>query len=251
MLKKIRPKVFIGFVLLIAILLASTGVLIFEYSKINNSYFMEIENRGKIILSATKMVEAIDIKSSVIMNLRDSSIFSLNNQIAFSDSIFRSDLAKIKAIKKIDNKNTLDIEKNYNILEEKIKKPMKNDSSLIYQKEITSSFINIKKSLNKLIAETQEENNSSINNLQGEIHRALMPNLISVISATIFAIILYFFILTYLLLPITNLLNAVNNYHEDDRAIDTDIKSDDEIKKLEISINNLIDILTKKNKNGF
>ena len=70
--------------------------------------------------------------------------------------------------------------------------------------------------------------------------RAIMPAIVSIIAAIVFAFLLNFFISIYFIHPLHRLVEEVRTYYPERGPIDARITSSDEIKALENEINNLI-----------
>lgn len=68
----------------------------------------------------------------------------------------------------------------------------------------------------------------------------MMPGIVSIVAAIVFALLLNFFISEYFINPINRLINGVKSYYPEMGRIDAKINLQDEIKTLESEINNLI-----------
>ena len=67
-----------------------------------------------------------------------------------------------------------------------------------------------------------------------------MPGIVSIILAIVFALLLNFFISRYFVDPLHKLISATQNYKPPFSNLNVDIKSEDELKTLQLEINNLI-----------
>jgi HAMP domain-containing protein len=72
-----------------------------------------------------------------------------------------------------------------------------------------------------------------------------MPGIVAIVGGLVFSLLLSFFISKYFVSPISEIAEAVKNFTIRDKVLRTNIKSNDEIKKLETEINSLIFRLTK------
>lgn len=68
----------------------------------------------------------------------------------------------------------------------------------------------------------------------------MMPGIVSIVAAIVFALLLNFFISEYFINPINRLIDGVKSYYSEKGRIDAKINLKDEIKALEDEINNLI-----------
>ena len=67
-----------------------------------------------------------------------------------------------------------------------------------------------------------------------------MPGIVAIIGALIFSLILSFFISRYFISPLSEIADAIKKYDPKDKKLNINIKSDDEIKRIEEEVNNLI-----------
>ncbi|MGM2755135.1 hypothetical protein ACS2QP_27730, partial [Bacillus cereus group sp. Bce019] len=70
--------------------------------------------------------------------------------------------------------------------------------------------------------------------------RAMMPAIVSIVAAVIFAILLNFFITIYFINPLKQLIKSVKGFYPEQIRLNTNIASKDEIKTLENEVNNMI-----------
>jgi HAMP domain-containing protein len=87
---------------------------------------------------------------------------------------------------------------------------------------------------------------NEVSELKEKSKRAMMPGIVSILAALVFTLILNFFITRYFVHPISILSEALNNVKEGDKRLQSNITSNDEIKKLEVAINDLLQRISKK-----
>ena len=83
--------------------------------------------------------------------------------------------------------------------------------------------------------------------LKEQAHRAIMPGIVAIISALIFLVMFNFFIGLILVRPIKKIINSVKGYHLHSQGFSAEISNHDELKELEIEIQNLISRIHQKN----
>lgn len=74
----------------------------------------------------------------------------------------------------------------------------------------------------------------------------MMPAIVSIAAAVIFALLLYFFITLYFIQPTKQLINAVMEFYPEKGRLNANIATKDEFKTLEEEINNMIYRLLRK-----
>lgn len=97
-----------------------------------------------------------------------------------------------------------------------------------------------KNAVDELMTLNQSAMYGEVSDLKERSKRAIMPGIVSFIGALVFLLILNFFITKYFVDPISELAEAVNNYRDGDEKLRSNITSNDEIKKLENAISNLL-----------
>ena len=81
--------------------------------------------------------------------------------------------------------------------------------------------------------------------LKDKSHRAIMPGIVAIVGSLIFSMILSFFISKYYISPLSSLSDAIRTFHPHEKQLRSNLKSEDEIKKIENEVNNLITRLVK------
>lgn len=116
----------------------------------------------------------------------------------------------------------------------------------IHADELENAFIQTKSAINSLIVLNQDQMYSQTTIIKENSQRSLMPGIISVIAAVLFAIMLNFFISIYFIKPIQRLIDELKAFYPAKGKVDAKIVSKDEIKTLENEINNLIRRLNQR-----
>jgi methyl-accepting chemotaxis protein len=114
-----------------------------------------------------------------------------------------------------------------------------------YQSEIYQSFLEVKHAIDELMALNQSNMYQQASLLMDKSHRAIMPGIVAIVGALVFSLILTFFISKYYISPLSCLADAIKNFHPSHKTIKSNIRTEDEIKKIEVNVNNLIERLIK------
>jgi len=115
-----------------------------------------------------------------------------------------------------------------------------------YDAETKALFFNTKEAINNLMVLNQDQMNRQSGIVKEKSRRAMMPAIVSIAAAIIFAILLNFFITIYFIHPLRKFINGVKEYYPEQGRLNAHVVSKDEFKMLEDEINILISRLLKK-----
>ena len=246
MKKKLKLKIFASFMLLIAMLAAAGTISLIEFRWLSNSVHGLIQDNYKSIEASKTMIQAIEREDSGILLLMLGEFEAGRIIIDSADNLFLAalEIARNNLTEPDEGKYIRNIEKTYSIFKEKWERPIldtyKKGDILWYKNDIHLSFLNIKNAVEELMNLNQRAMYNEASDLRERSKRALMPGIVSIIAALILAALLNFFITRYFVRPISELADAVNNFKKGETTLGSNITSDDEIKKLEQAINDLI-----------
>lgn len=251
MKKKLKLKILAGFMLLVGLLMVAGAMSIIEFYKLSSSVTALIEDNYKTIEVTKSMVEALERKDSGILLLLLGESKKGRETIESGDIAFEKafDFAKNniteinedKYIKKIDSLNAIFKHK----LELSIYNSFKVGDMNWYNNEVHQSFIEVKHAVDELMNLNQESLYNEATILKEKAHRAIMPGIVAIVGALLFSILLSFFISKYFVSPLSELSEAIKNFNPREKAIKSNIKTEDEIKKIEEEVNDLIARLVK------
>jgi len=247
MKKKLKYRIFAGFLLLLALLLTAGIFSILEFMKLSNSVNAIIEDNYTTINAAKSMNEALEREDSAILLLLLGRTEEGREILNAADMKFMEALsiAENNITEKDEDKFINDLRNSYNEFKSIWNKPILNTDSegniKWYKENLYNIFLKTKESVNSLMTLNQNSMHDEANKLKEKSHRALMPGIVAIISTFIFALILNFFINFYFVGPITKLAQAIKNYSPSDGNFIADIRADNEIRNLELEIRDLID----------
>ncbi len=256
MIKSLKIKILISLALLI-LMLAIAGIMsIVEFKSIGNSVNQVLENNYQSIELAKSMLDAIEREDSGILlwMLGDTQIG--RETIVESNSSFQQSFEKTtKNITEENEEKYIDaIKEHYekyhaSILEIINHASSLNENKLRYDRQATPSFLEIKKAINDLMVLNQDQMYKQSSVVKEKSRRAMMPAIVSIMAAIVFAILLNFFISVYFINPLKQLINEIKGFYPEQLRLHTRINSKDEIKTLQEEINNLIYRLLRKRNN--
>jgi methyl-accepting chemotaxis protein len=232
--------------LLIAILAVAGIISIIEFKWLSNSVHGLIQDNYKSIEASKTMIGAVEREDSGILLLMLGEWETGKMIIDSADIIFLAALetAKNNITEPGEERYIENIESTYSTFKEKWGRPIadiyKDGDISWYNNDIHQSFLNTRNAIERLMTLNQTALYNEASELKEKSKRAIMPGIVSIISALILSALLNFFITRYFVRPISELAEAVNDYQIGQNKLRSDIRSDDEIKKLETAINDLI-----------
>ena len=246
MKKTLKLKILAGFMLLVALLTVAGTISIIEFMKLSNTVNTILEDNYKTIEASKSLLEALERKDSGVL------LFLLGEKdegieiIKSADDIFYRafEIASSNITEKDEDILIEKISGNYEIYKNKINILLKYSNIPLdityYHNEIYLSFQEVKSLVSSLMTLNQDSLYKEAYILKEKSHRAVMPGIVAIIGALIFSLILSFFISRYFISPLSEIADAIKKYDPKDKKLNINIKSDDEIKRIEEEVNNLI-----------
>ena len=248
MLKSLRAKIFSSFMLLVLMLVIAGVMSIIEFDRVGASIKNVMDDNYKSIEQTKYMLDALEREDSGLL------MYLMGNRETGSQTIDLAYSTIQNAIKLAQTNITERDEEKYigNIIEEYEKfhtsvKQITDTSvtlTLDEKNEIylqnQQLFFAAKKSINELMQLNQDGIYKQTELMKENSKRAMMPAIVSIVAAIVFALLLNFFISEYFINPIHRLIDSLKSYYPEMGRIDAKIGLKDEIKTLEDEINNLI-----------
>jgi HAMP domain-containing protein len=251
MKKSLKLKILAGFMMLVALLMAAGVVSTIEFIKLSSSVTALIDDNYKTIEASKSMLEALEREDSGILLILLDEVDSGREILKAADSLFLVSFNVAKDNITEENEDTYihRIDSLYRVFKSKWQHPITHQQGQngigTYHNEIHASFVNVKSEVNNLMSLNQQSMFAEVTMLKGKSHRAIMPGIVAILGGLVFSLLLSFFISKYFVSPISEIAEAVKSFNARDKAIRTNIRSNDELKKLETEINGLIIRLTK------
>lgn len=252
MIKKLKIKILFSFMLLVVMLIIAGVMSIWELNKMNNSYSNVIENNYLSINHALKIIHALEREDSGILMLfldnKEEGVRVINS----ADSALHLSMIEVKQNATEPGEKALieRIENEYNtyhsLLQNVISNNINNEQTT-YEK-LHTQFSKTKKTVTNLMELNQSSIYSKVNEMHSTLYQTIMPSIVSIIIAIIFALLLNFYISHYFVNPLNKLIEATQSYRPPSSNLKIDIKSEDELKTLQLEINSLIRRIKSYNK---
>ena len=242
---KLRMKIMSGFLILV-IMLALAGIFsIYELMTISSSVQGLLDDNYKSIVAAKKMIEALERQDSGLLLLISGERTEGSKMIEKADTEFQSALDVAKNNLTIPNEIDFikDIDAKYQAYSALWADPIANPSGdhnlTWYFNHGHPAFQDAKSSVDKLLALNDETMYRTASNLKNRMHRIIMPGIVAIISALVFAFLFNYFIHRYFVNPIISITNEVQNALKTGRPSGVEIETDDELKDLASAIHDL------------
>jgi len=217
---------------------------IWELRKMSNSFSDVIDNNYQSIEHALKVIYALERQDSGILMVYLGNEEEGRSVINSADSSISISMIGIKrnATEPGEEEVIKGIEQEYKVYYTLLNSDTSNQvnaKELLYE-GLHNQFIKTKREVNSLMELNQAGMYSKAREMHDKLYQTMMPGIVSIILAIIFALLLNFFISRYFVHPLHKLIEAVQNYKPPLANLNVDIKSEDEIKTLQLEINNLI-----------
>lgn len=248
---KIKIKILSGFFLIILMLLIAGFMSVYEFSRVSKSVSTLIDDNYKTIEACRSMLEAVEREDSGVLLLISGHWKEGRNILEAADSMFNSAIiiAKKNITEENEDKYIEKIEQTYLEYKSKWETPIigtdKENNINWYFTDLHVAFIAIKFELEALMTLNQDSMYKEATQLKEQVYRAIMPGIVAIISALIFLVIFNFFISKYFVNPIEKIIASLKNYNTYTQKFNADLLSNDELKELEIEIQNLINRIKK------
>ena len=244
MIKNLKFKIFSSFMLLVSMLLIAGLMSIWQLHKMNDSFSNVIDNNYQSIEHALKVIDALEREDSGILMFYLGNIDEGMSVIQSADSTIALSMIEIKknATEPGEDRVTENIEREYKIYFAMLDSMIVNRVSTqeVTYKGLHNQFTRTKAQVNHLMELNHNSMYSKARDMHNSLYQTMMPGIVSILLAIIFALLLNFFISRYFVNPLHKLIEATKSYKPPLANINVDIRSDDELKTLQLEINNLI-----------
>lgn len=230
--------------LLVFMLLIAGLMSIWELRKMNDSFSDVIDNNYQSIEHALKVIYALEMEDSGVLMVYLGDETEGLSAIHAADSTIQKSLIEIKknATEKGEEGVVKNIESEYKRYFALINSAFldKTDTNEMVYKTLHNQLIKTKTEVNFLMELNQISMYSKATEMHSKLYQTMMPGIVSIILAIIFALLLNFFISRYFVTPLHKLIAATQSYKPPLTSLNVDINSEDELKSLKIEIDNLI-----------
>lgn len=247
MIKKFSHKILVGFFMLIIFLAAAGFISIYEFIQLSNSVDALIEDNYTTIQASRDMLEALEREDSGIL------LLILGEWEEGRSILDQADKQFWNAFETAKNNITEPGEADYiKIIEEQYteykmiwQRPIvdtdKEGDLRWYHSTMHKKFLQTKSAVNDLMALNQNSMYHEASVLKSKSHRAIMPDIVAIIAAIFFAVLLNFFISKYYLRPLKKITKIIRDYTPKKGTYKTTVDADKEITDLEMEVSRLIE----------
>ncbi|OGU54822.1 MAG: hypothetical protein A2V66_06980 [Ignavibacteria bacterium RBG_13_36_8] len=240
---KLRLKILGGFLLLALMLLIASAWSVMEVRSFGTTLQDVLENNYKSIVAAKSMKEALEQEDSALL------LLLLGNEIRglrilyAADSLFYNNLEIAKSNITITGEaqliNSINVKySDYKKLwDYPINNEMKQNKLDWYFQNIHQSFLDLMVSIDDLTSLNDNQLYSTALQNSERSRRALMPGVIALIAAVVFAFLFNYFINLYVVNPILEITKRINKFMKERVPFDYQIDTKDEISKLADTLN--------------
>jgi HAMP domain-containing protein len=243
---KIRRKILSGFLILVAMLLVAASISIYQFNDLSDSVQHLIDYNYKTIQACEDMLGALEREDSGILLLLHGEWKEGQQVLMSADSSFRASLAIARKNVTDDGEDALidDLERQYKEFKSHWERPFvvadKEGSLDWYFENQYQAFIKAKGAVEKLLLVNQESMYASASHLKERAKRALMPGIVAIIAALLFALMFNTFINAYLIHPIKNLIEVIDLFKSKRKIMEVKAESKDELGELTENVNDLL-----------
>jgi methyl-accepting chemotaxis protein len=227
-------------------LVVAGTISILEFNWLSTTVHGLIQNNYKSIEASKSMIEALEREDSGILLLMLGELNEGRKILESSDAQFLEsfEIAKNNLTEENEEDFIKKIEDRYDNYKSSWGRPIvdteKQGNLTWYRTDIHQSFLTTKKAVDELMTLNQQVLFNEASFLREKSKRAIMPAIICIISAVVFSLLLSFFITLYFVSPIVRLTEDVNTLKPGQKYLKSRSASNDEIKKLELAINELL-----------
>lgn len=242
----LRIKILFGFLILVIMLFIAGILSIYELTSIGTSVERLLDDKYKSINASIMMLQALEREDSGILLLLSGKWKEGRSTIESADSSFQQGFKIAKNNVTISGEQAyIDaIESKYTTYKKLWIKPIvgtKKEGNLNwYFQEVHRAFLDVKSSVEKLMALNDRTMYQTASNLKNRAHRAIMPGIVAILSSLIFTIIFNYFINYYVVSPIIKITEGINAVINTKTPFDVKIETKDELFHLASSIQELL-----------
>ena len=247
-LKTLKGKIFLGFLLVVLILIMVSLWAINNFINLSDSINNIMVENYQSIKASESMIESLERQDSAMLMI-------LNNHNSEGQKTFRENEQEfLKWLARAEDNITIKGESNYikeinsnytNYLElfSEFKEIESNQRRNFYYTDIINNFYKLKNSIRDLRAINQDKMVQAQKKADSRANRAIISTLAISVSAIIVALVFGFYLSNIILKPIKRLKNAVQSVADRNFNQKIRVKSSDEIGELASEFNNMIERL--------
>jgi len=238
-------KIMLGFLILALMLIIAGVYSIYELTTLSASVQDLLDDNYKSIHAAKQMIESLEREDSGILLLLLGKWKEGRSTINEADKTFMAALKLAKSNLTISGEQDImdEIITNYSSYRKHWDQPIVDtqyEGNLNwYFEKIHKDFIEVKTTVQRLMALNDQTMYQTASMLKNRAHRAVMPGIIAITTALVFTFIFNFFVNLYFVNPILTIIASVKKYLQTGETIKLKIQTNDEISDLANSVINM------------
>ena len=252
MIKSLKIKILIGFMMVILFLIIAGGYSIYQFMQLNKSADTLVEESYITLSSLKTMRESIENEDDAIVILISGKWEEGKTKLKKADSSFMKAFKNAEMHSIIPEKDTYlkNIAKSYTLYKDSWNQPIveteRQGKIDWYFSKIHTNYFNAIRSLNELTDLTELNMYNEARRIKDNSKRAIIPGLVAIVSAVVYLLMLNFLITKSVISPIIRINKAVKSYSFGSKSFSAKINSNDEIKELEQSIRKMTDLISNQ-----
>lgn len=242
----LRTKILCGF-LILTMMLAVAGVWsVYELTTVGTSVQKLLDDNYKSISAGKMMIEALEREDSAVLLLLSGKWEQGRSIIESGDDLFQKGFAIARDNVTIPGESAYvdTIGARYKAYKDLWIKPIVDTSKEgnldWYFQEVHKAFLDVKLSVEKLVALNDQTMYQTASDLKNRAHRAIMPGVIAILAALIFTVIFNFLTNYYVVSPIIRTTRGIQHFMETGELPAIQVESEDELFDLVSSIQRLV-----------
>jgi len=242
---KLRMKIMSGFLILVIMLAVAGAFSIYELQSMSSSFQSLLDENYQSIAAVKKMIEALEREDSGIL------LFLSGERTEGRQMIEKADTVFLSALKTAEDSCTSVSESNiveniglkyetYKALwTDSLSGTAENYGRNWYFENSHAAFQAVKTSADDLMALNETTIYQTASALRNRMHRIIMPGIIAIVSALVFALLFNYFINHYFVSPIISITKEVQKILKTGNPSNIVIETNDELKELASTVNKL------------
>jgi methyl-accepting chemotaxis protein len=242
---KLRMKILSGFLILV-VMLAVAGIFsIYELMSIRSSVQSLLDDNYESVVAARKMIEALERQDSGLLLWISGKRPEGRSMIENADKAFLSALDTAKTNCTIPDEQNIveDINRKYNDFKALWMRSLEDAAGSYgmdwYFEYGHSAFQDVITTADKLMALNDATMYRTASDLENRMYRIIMPGMVAILAALVFAFVFNYFINHYFVNPIISITKEVQRVLRTGSPSNIEIETDDELKDLASAIHDL------------
>lgn len=242
---RLKFKILSGFLILALMLVIAGAWSIFYFQTIGTSVTKLLDDNYRSINAAKTMIEALEREDSAILLLLLGNWQQGREILASADSLFQEgfETAKNNVTIPGEDEYIVQIDSAYraykNVWSRPIVDTRREGNLQWYFQDVHKSFLRAKSAVNKLMEINDQTMYQTASDLKNRAHRAVMPGILAIVAALVFAFIFNYFVNRYMIEPILNITKEVEQFTETKERFSVNVETRDELARLAAAIGNL------------